>query len=104
RLLASVRADAREARLAPRGRLSEAATELEQGAQRAGRPDLVFAGTPHRSRQDDGGAPGRDVDPHALLGERVLGEIAPELEAQQIHLGHAALSRHLDASKAAAGR
>src|SRR3989449_9602708 len=77
RLLAPVRADAREPRLAPGRSLTQAAHELEQGTERSGGTDLVLTGTPYRARQGDGRAAGRNVDPHALLGGRVLGEIAP---------------------------
>src|SRR5207245_2957266 len=56
RLLAPVRADAREPRLAPGRSLTQAAHELEQGTERSDGTDLVLTGTPYRARPGDGRA------------------------------------------------
>src|SRR6058998_1114211 len=93
RFLASVGADTREARVGARAGDGDAARQLEQLAQRAAGPELVLAGAAHGAGEGDGGHARRHVDAHALLDERVLRDVALELEEQEVDLRRAAVAR-----------
>src|SRR5437867_3954363 len=102
RFLASVGADTREARVGARAGDGDAARQLEQLAQRAAGPELVLAGAAHGAGEGDGGHARRHVDAHALLDERVLRDVALELEEQEVDLRRAAVARDQHVARAAA--